>query len=488
MRAKLVLPIVAALAAPMTSPHTAEAQACPPGFTGPGCSSCLAGYYGPSCSPCPSSGGAVCSGHGVCSDGTSGTGLCSCSTPYFGAVCQLALIGLLPTHGPAVGGTPLSIFGAGFGSGLGSVTIGGATCPITQWQDSLIVCVTPPGSGLHNPVQVTADTGILPVSLYFDYDLPANCAPPKIFDSATGTCVCPAPPTGEYIVDPSTCATAPISPTIFLTVECVAPDPGDPSKRLVHFGYENRDAQTGLPLTLSYGADTMVLVNDKDAGVASGAPLQLALGIHTNAFTFRYADGDQVVWRVEDPITHSFAVASPDAATQTCDEGPPGPQGATGETGPRGPAGPTGPPGPSGPQGLQGPRGEPGVGATSQAWSTFIPQFVRRYAASTFRPSQAIAVTRIQVQAAIAPSACSRNGVVTVSDGTVGGTHSLRVAAAASDSGPIRLDYSAGALLTVGVTATAVCSVPPAGATVVVQYEALGDEDVSPRHHRTPRR
>ncbi len=490
MRAQFALALLALLAALTASPRTAEAQTCPPGF------------YGPSCLPCPGGAANPCNGFGVCSDGLSGTGACSCLSPYVGVACQFALTELNPRQGLAAGGFYLWINGEGL-FGATTVTVGGASCPIVIRGETQIACVTPPGSGLHQPVQVTVDGAIIiPALLYFDY-YGSDCVAPKILDAATGTCVCPQPPAGEYIVDTNTCATAPIQPTIFLTAECVALDPGDLSKRLVRFGYENRNAQTGLPLPLSYGTETMVLVNDLDAGLASGAPLQLAIGIHGNAFTFRYAEGDSVAWQVKDPATHEFAVASPEATTRTCDEGPAGAMGPTGSQGPMGPTGPEGPTGPAGPQGAtgdtgpqgaagaagpqgvagppgatgpqgppgpQGPQGDPGPGATSLTWSMFIPLFVSPYAAATFTPGQAISVTRIQVQSSLTPTNCSRNAVVRVGDGTAAGTRTLAVVSAANDSGPLAVDYSAGTPLTVGVSVSAACVVPPAGGTVVVQY------------------
>ncbi len=92
------------------------------------------------------------------------------------------------------------------------------------------------------------------------------------------------------------------------------------------------------------------------------------------------------------------------------------------------------------------------------------------YAAATFTPGQAISVTRIQVQSSLTPTNCSRNAVVRVGDGTAAGTRTLAVVSAANDSGPLAVDYSAGTPLTVGVSVSAACVVPPAGGTVVVQY------------------
>ena len=108
----------------------------------------------------------------------------------------------------------------------------------------------------------------------------------------------------------------------------------------------------------------------------------------------------------------------------------------------------------------------------SQTWTTFIPLFVSTYVASTFTPSQAIALSRIQVQSALAPTGCSRNAVVRVSDGTTAGTRTVTIAAATNDSGALSINYAAGVPVTVSVSVTAACTIPPASATVVVQYRA----------------
>ena len=50
-------------------------------WAGPGCLDCQPGYYGPGCAqPCPGlAAGAVCGGHGTCSDGPGGSGRCACT-------------------------------------------------------------------------------------------------------------------------------------------------------------------------------------------------------------------------------------------------------------------------------------------------------------------------------------------------------------------------------------------------------------------------
>jgi hypothetical protein len=100
------------------------------------------------------------------------------------------------------------------------------------------------------------------------------------------------------------------------------------------------------------------------------------------------------------------------------------------------------------------------------------------YTASTFTPDTAIKVTRIQAQAAIPPVSCTSNGVISLGDGTPAGTQTLAITGAANDSGPIAINYSAGAILTLKVTTSASCYTgteeprQPAFVNVVVQYKA----------------
>jgi len=154
-----------------------------------------------------------------------------------------------------------------------------------------------------------------------------------------------------------------------LRAECVAVDPSNPNKRLARFGYENTFPSNGQPLDTPYGVGTnAVSIDGNDAGPLSGAPSSLAPGIHTNAFTVRYDEGQTVVWSVRDPQTTFTMTASPMAATPACDpaagpqgiqgeQGLPGQQGIQGEKGDRGD---TGPQGIQGEQGAQGPPGPPG--------------------------------------------------------------------------------------------------------------------------------
>jgi hypothetical protein len=107
------------------------------------------------------------------------------------------------------------------------------------------------------------------------------------------------------------------------------------------------------------------------------------------------------------------------------------------------------------------PRGEQNVflpGALTSTWT-----------GSTWTPDKAVTVTRVQVQAKTAPSGCSTNAIVRLTDGTT--PVNVTISAAANDSGAIGQNYSAGAALTIAVqTAAAGCTTSPADANVVVQY------------------
>lgn len=164
------------------------------------------------------------------------------------------------------------------------------------------------------------------------------------------------------------------SGSLVVTAVCVSPDPQNPSLRLAQFGYQNLTSNAGLPLDVPYGPDNNVTVNGADAGPLSGPPVSLAVGLHTNAFTFRYAPGETVTWSVTHPLLAITVTATPSESTPECappgpagsdgPEGPQGPQGIPGvpgppgETGATGATGPTGAAGPIGPTGPQGPIGE----------------------------------------------------------------------------------------------------------------------------------
>jgi len=107
------------------------------------------------------------------------------------------------------------------------------------------------------------------------------------------------------------------------------------------------------------------------------------------------------------------------------------------------------------------PRGEQNVFLPSALTSTWT--------GSTWTPDKAVTVTRLQVQVKTAPSGCTTNAVVRLTDGTT--PVNVTIAAAANDSGAIAQNYAVGASLTIAVqTAAAGCTTSPADANVVVQY------------------
>jgi len=103
--------------------------------------------------------------------------------------------------------------------------------------------------------------------------------------------------------------------------------------------------------------------------------------------------------------------------------------------------------------------------------NVFLPgALTSTWTGATWTTDRAVTVTRVQVQAKTAPSGCSTNAVVRLTDGTT--PVNVTISAAANDSGAIAQSYAAGASLTVGVqTAAAGCTTSPADANVVVQYK-----------------
>ena len=118
--------------------------------------------------------------------------------------------------------------------------------------------------------------------------------------------------------------------------------------------------------------------------------------------------------------------------------------------------------------GLQGPAGP----ANSQVWNTFLAGALSRvFTAGGLTPDGNLSVTRIQVGLGTAPLGCSTNAVIQISDGTPAGTKTVTLTAAANDSGPLAVNYSAGTPILVGVSIRAVgCGTRPQNANVLVQY------------------
>ena len=102
--------------------------------------------------------------------------------------------------------------------------------------------------------------------------------------------------------------------------------------------------------------------------------------------------------------------------------------------------------------------------------NVFLPgALTSTWTGSTWTTDKPVTITRVQVQAKTAPSGCTTNAVVRLTDGTT--PVNLTISAAANDSGAIAQNYAAGVSLTVAVqTAAAGCTTSPADANVTVQY------------------
>jgi hypothetical protein len=144
-------------------------------------------------------------------------------------------------------------------------------------------------------------------------------------------------------------------------VECVTTEIDDPTKSLVHFGYENRYLRS-FPLVYD-PSQSAIFLNGVNAGPTAGATTTFDLGIHTNAFAVRFTPGvDVVEWVLWDPTTNSARTYTVPAMLPMCNGGGEmGPAGAPGPQGPAGIAGLTGEPGPQGPKGDPGPQGPAGT-------------------------------------------------------------------------------------------------------------------------------
>ena len=67
------------------------------------CDECAAGFFGPACEACTTLGASACSGHGSCADGILGDGTCACAASFYGARCN-ASCPLGPSSGAVCGG------------------------------------------------------------------------------------------------------------------------------------------------------------------------------------------------------------------------------------------------------------------------------------------------------------------------------------------------------------------------------------------------
>ena len=152
--------------------------------------------------------------------------------------------------------------------------------------------------------------------------------------------------------------------------------------------------------------------------------------------------------------------------------GTPGPTGATGTTGATGPAGPTGAAGAAGVAGPTGATGATGV-ATTESWNSFVGgRLTATVLGGVLTPDSNITVKRVQAAAQVPPAGCTTQAQLIVTDGTAPHTATLMLSSIVADSGPLTIDYAAGApiyLLTVPPTG---CTTVPANVNVVVQYRS----------------
>jgi hypothetical protein len=100
----------------------------------------------------------------------------------------------------------------------------------------------------------------------------------------------------------------------------------------------------------------------------------------------------------------------------------------------------------------------------------FLPgALTTTWTGSTWTLDRGVTVTRVQVQAKTAPTGCTTNAVVRLTDGTT--PVNVTIAAGANDSGAIAQNYASAAALTLSVqTAAAGCTTTPADANVTIQY------------------
>lgn len=115
-------------------------------------------------------------------------------------------------------------------------------------------------------------------------------------------------------------------------------------------------------------------------------------------------------------------------------------------------------------------------------WAIHVPDVTVPYTASTFTPSEDIAVTRVQAQMEVPGLFCSVNPVITVSNGSA--SVKLSLAVLANDTGPVNASFVAGIPITVSVSSPAACAIAPSWANVVVQYTSRDRENPWPRASR----
>ena len=228
---------------------------------------------------------------------------------------------------------------------------------------------------------------------------------------------------------------------------------------------------TGLPLTFTWSQGPTIL--------ATTAMPTLTFGLGAFTLTLTVSDSNGASASATTHVTVQIPTVAGPPGPQGV-QGPKGDTGATGPAGPAGPAGPTGATGPAGPMGLTGATGAPGpVGAqgppgiaTTQTWNSFVPGALSRaLIAGILTPDSAITVTRIQAVVQTPPAGCTNNAVLAVTDGTAPGTTIQPLTGGFGDSGPIAVNYSAGAPIYLFGVPGIGCTTRPADVNVLVQFK-----------------
>jgi hypothetical protein len=91
--------------------------------------------------------------------------------------------------------------------------------------------------------------------------------------------------------------------------------------------------------------------------------------------------------------------------------------------------------------------------------------------AGVMTPDANIAVTRIQAVAQTGPAGCTTQPVLFATDGTSPGTIPLALSGLLNDSGPIAVNYAAGATIYLLAVPPVACTTRPADVNVLVQYK-----------------
>ena len=124
-------------------------------WTGLDCGMCQPGWYGAACAlACPAGAGAgVCSGHGACNDGTAGTGACACEPLYGGAQCERTC--------PSAGGLPCAGIGRCDGGPNGTFTCDCTAAVVGRWAGPACARCAAGWLGVQCNIPCPADAGVV---------------------------------------------------------------------------------------------------------------------------------------------------------------------------------------------------------------------------------------------------------------------------------------------------------------------------------------